>query len=258
MALLNFAANARDAMPVGGKLTVSTRNLRLDAPVKATGDLVGEFVQIAVRDTGSGMPEEARARAFEPFYTTKGPGKGTGLGLSTVYGFAVQAGGAATIASVPGSGTVVTLYLPRAAEAPAAAPVPPAAGHQEGRLRVLLVDDDPQVRMLTREMLLELGHDVIDASSGAAALEFLHGGEAFDLLLADFAMPVMNGSQLAAEAARLRPDLPVLLMTGFVDSVALKSWLDLGRRALRKPFGASELAEALFLATATRNASPAR
>ena len=258
MALLNFAANARDAMPAGGELTVSTRNLRLDAPDKATGDLVGEFVRIAVRDTGAGMPEEARARAFEPFYTTKGPGKGTGLGLSTVYGFAVQAGGAATIASAPGDGTIVTLYLPRAAQMPAAVPAAAPIGRQEGRLRVLLVDDDPQVRMLTREMLAEAGHDAIDVGSGPAALDILRGGGAFDLLLADFAMPVMNGSQLAAEAARLRPDLPVLLMTGFVDNLALKSWLDLGRRALRKPFGASELAEALIQATAARHTAPAR
>jgi CheY-like chemotaxis protein len=120
------------------------------------------------------------------------------------------------------------------------------------------VDDDPQVRMLTREMLLELGHDVADAGSGPAALDILRGGGTFDLLLADFAMPVMNGSQLAAEAARLRPGFPVLLMTGFVDNVALKSWFDLGRRALRKPFGASELAEALMQATAARDAAPAR
>jgi len=198
-----------------------------------------------VTDTGHGMPPEVQARVFEPFFTTKGVGKGTGLGLSMVYGFAIQAGGTVTVDSVPGKGTTVTLYLPRAAPEPGA-PAAVAETITGGRpLRILLVDDDTDMRETAREMLNELGHTVTAAESGPAALALLREAAAFDVLLADFAMPEMTGTQLAEHALALRPALPVLLMTGYVESDARQSWTELGYRTLMKPFSAAELAAAL-------------
>ena len=246
VALLNLALNARDAMPEGGMLTFRTRNVVAATPGTDQATLPqGDYVMVSVTDTGHGMPPEVQARVFEPFFTTKGVGKGTGLGLSMVYGFAIQAGGTVTVDSVPGKGTTVTLYLPRAVPEPGA-PAAVAETITGGRpLRILLVDDDTDMRETAREMLNELGHTVTAAESGPAALALLREAAAFDVLLADFAMPEMTGTQLAEHALALRPALPVLLMTGYVESDARQSWTELGYRTLMKPFSAAELAAAL-------------
>jgi CheY-like chemotaxis protein len=185
------------------------------------------------------------AKAFDPFFTTKGPGKGSGLGLSMVYGFARQIGGTATIESTLGEGTTVHLWLRRAVAAPEMRQIA-AVGMQVGhKLRILVVDDDDTVRGLAKEMLEEMGHKVADAASGRSALELLREGCLCDLLLVDFAMPLMNGSECATEAKKLRPDLSILFMTGYVDNDALRRWSELGVRALNKPFQYVDLAEAV-------------
>jgi signal transduction histidine kinase/ActR/RegA family two-component response regulator len=241
VALLNLAANARDAMPLGGKLVIMTRNVTIAAG-EVSGLVAGKYVQISVTDTGEGMSSETQARAFDPFFTTKDAGKGTGLGLSQIYGFAHQLGGTARIKSAVGAGTTVTMLLPQAQIAPASSE-PPAFAEPAplAPLRILLVDDDKAVRALTGEMLGDLGHEVIDVENGPAALAQLSTKTAFDLLLVDFAMPVMNGAEVAAEAMRLRPQLPVLFMTGYADTSVLQSWTLLGHRTLNKPFGATDL-----------------
>ena len=241
MTLLNLCVNARDAMPEGGKLVLRTRAVRHAA---AHGRAAGDYVEISVTDTGEGMSAETRARAFEPFFTTKEPGKGTGLGLSTTYGFAQSAGGTVSIASEPGHGTTVTLLLPLVAGEPAVMAKPEAAA--PGRTyRILLVDDDPAVRMTTRDLLDEAGHDVVEAANGPAALEQLRSGTAFDLMTTDFAMPGMDGAQLAAAARALVPDLPILFVTGYAKGDALAAWEHGGARVLDKPFTGAQLARAV-------------
>ncbi|HEY3849117.1 MAG TPA: ATP-binding protein [Acetobacteraceae bacterium] len=246
VALLNLALNARDAMPEGGALTFRTRNVVAARPGSGQTALPqGDYVMVTVSDTGEGMPAEVHARAFEPFFTTKGAGKGTGLGLSMVYGFAIQAGGTVTIDSIPGKGTAISLYLPRAAqeqgEATAVAEMVGAAQ----ALRVLLVDDDADVRETTQEMLDDLGHAVTAAESGPAGLALLRDGQEFDLLLVDFAMPEMTGVQFAEQALALRRAPPVLLMTGYAESDVRQSWSERGYRMVMKPFSTAELAAAL-------------
>ena len=253
LALLNLAANARDAMPLGGKLVIGTRNATLNA--ENAGDLgAGDYVTISVTDTGEGMSRETQAKAFEPFFTTKAVGKGTGLGLSQVYGFSRQSGGTVRIKSAIGEGTTVAIWLPRAQRASTAPEqtvdrIDQADG---GPLRILLVDDDHAVRSLTGEMLIELGHDVTAAENGMAALERLATPAAFDLLLADFAMPVMNGAELAAAAIKLRPQLSVLFVTGYADVEVLSSWSGIGYGTLNKPFTTEELKAALQHVTRSR------
>jgi signal transduction histidine kinase/CheY-like chemotaxis protein len=241
VALLNLAGNARDAMPLGGKLVFMTRNIALgEGEVSAVP--AGDYVQISVTDTGGGMIEEVRARAFDPFFTTKPIGKGTGLGLSQVYGFADQLGGTATIRSAVGEGTTVTIWLPRAQPLEACAePVSPEATSASARLKILLVDDDQPLRSLAEEILGELGHDAVVAENGPAALARLSGEAEFDLLLVDFAMPVMNGAEVAAEALKRRPELAILFMTGYAENGVLSSWVELGYRTLNKPFSAAAL-----------------
>ena len=250
MALLNLAVNARDAMPLGGDLVMQTRRMSND-PVGNTADLAqGDYVVVSVSDTGSGMPDHVLAKAFDPFFTTKGPTKGSGLGLSMVYGFARQVGGTAVIESAPGKGTTVKLYLPRAVGQPDMRPQDAAVAEPHaGGLRILVVDDDESVRALAKEMLEEMGHEVTAAPGGRAALELLKGGCRCDLLLVDYAMPVMSGSECAKEARKVRPDLSILFMTGFVENDALRSLAELGCRILSKPFQYGDLAEAVHLAS---------
>jgi signal transduction histidine kinase len=215
--LLNLAINARDAMPAGGALTISTRNVPADEAGRpdeliATGDCVA----VIVSDTGTGMSEEIRAKAFEPFFTTKEVGKGSGLGLSMVYGVARQIGGTVRLESELGRGTSVTIYLPRACSdfgrQETAATATGGAAHGGTASRVLLVDDDEPVLALTAMMLREHGYSVLEANGGAAALGLLDRcDEPIDVLVTDLAMPGMRGSELAAYARRRRPDLPVLL-----------------------------------------------
>jgi signal transduction histidine kinase len=246
VALLNLAVNARDAMPEGGELTFRSRNVVMRADGDAPAALpAGDYTMVTVSDTGAGMPEAVRSNAFEPFFTTKGPGKGTGLGLSMVFGFAQQAGGTATIDSSLGKGTAISLYLPRADVPAAEVASEPAMPVAMQPLRLLLVDDDAGVRETAREVLTELGHEVVAAASGAAALAILRERQDFDVLLADFAMPEMTGVQLAGQVAELLPGLPILFLSGYADSEVLRSWSERGYRTLNKPFRSAELAAAL-------------
>ncbi|THD67086.1 response regulator, partial [Phenylobacterium sp.] len=245
LVILNLAINARDAMEVGGALTVETGNVTLGSPAQPEEPTAGDYVMVAVTDTGSGMTPEVLAKVFEPFFTTKAVGKGSGLGLSQVFGVAKQSGGGVKIDSTPGRGTSVRVFLPRAAMAvlpttvaPAAETMPPSAD-----LSVLLVDDDSAVREVTAGILHDLGYSVVEAGSGGAALDVLDRQSKIDLLLVDFAMPGMNGAEVAREAHARRPDLPVLFVTGYADTDALASAGDDG--ILRKPFVEEDLAAKL-------------
>ena len=244
LTLLNLAVNARDAMPDGGQLSFRTCNSTAAhqvAPSLAPGD----YVCIVVSDTGVGMSDEVRARALEPFFTTKEPGGGTGLGLSMVAGVLNDLGGGLTIDSAQGCGTIISLYLPRSAVAPGIAAPSPAATVAPRSHRILLVDDDEGVRLAVRATLEDLGHTVTDASGGAAALELLAQDRNFSLLILDFAMPMMNGAQLASRITADWADAPILFVTGYVENDGLRPWSDRGYRTLRKPFNSRELAEAI-------------
>lgn len=238
MAILNLAINARDAMPEGGKLSIRARARSVDEGALAPG----EYVEIAISDTGSGMASDVAARAFEPFFTTKGVGKGTGLGLSQVYAMARQCGGQALINSVPGAGTTVTLMLPLVR--PVAEPVddqaPIVTGTASARLHVLLVDDDNEVRSSLAEALSSLGYRVLTAANGLLGLTALKT-EPVDVMVIDFAMPGMNGAQVAARARALRPGLPLVLASGYADTVAIQTVTDANTRILRKPFDVDDL-----------------
>jgi len=217
-ALLNLAVNARDAMPEGGRLSISTRRLTEEAASARDGLEAGDWIEVEVADTGSGMADEVRRRVFEPFFTTKDVGKGSGLGLSQVYGFVRQSGGHVSVESEPGVGSVFRLHLPASAEAPAAAP--PAASRAPavgGSEKVLVVEDDPAVLSLTVEMLEALGYAVVTAADAAEAKAKLEADPAIQLLFSDVVMPGgVNGVQLARQARDLRPDIQVLLTSGFV------------------------------------------
>jgi signal transduction histidine kinase len=248
-AILNLAVNARDAMPNGGKLTVETANAYLDE-VYATAHhdvRAGQYVAIAVTDTGSGMTKEIVARAFDPFFTTKQVGQGTGLGLSQVYGFAKQSDGHVKIRSEPGRGTTVTLYFPRHL----ASELGPEEGRHEGQVPtgtegepILVVEDDADVRAYTTEMLRELGYRVLEAGDGPAALRILEGESGIRLLFTDIGLPGgMNGRQLAEEALRRSPRLQVLFTTGYArDAMVRDGQLDPNIELLSKPFTYSRLA----------------
>jgi CheY-like chemotaxis protein len=241
LALINLAVNARDAMPQGGSLTIVCHN---DDDGKKVGLPGGPLVCITVTDTGEGMSEATLARAQEPFFTTKGIGKGTGLGLSMVQGFTVQSGGAMRIRSEQGAGTKVTLWLPRAREGlkgpdTVAEIVRPAEARS---LRVLLVDDDILVSMGAADMLLDLGHSVTEAQSAAHALKLLETDMPFDIVVTDYAMPGMNGFELAQQIKRNNPRLPIVLATGYAELPADRS-IEFGH--LSKPYTANELAAAL-------------
>jgi signal transduction histidine kinase/ActR/RegA family two-component response regulator len=243
LAVLNLAVNARDAMPGGGRLLIRGGNLSL-APGEDAQGLVGDYVRLVVSDTGTGMPPEVVARVFEPFFTTKGVGKGTGLGLSQVYGFSRQSGGTARVESVPGRGTSVSLLLPRCHAVPVrSAPEAVAAvGHGEGR-RLLLVEDDPVVGTVMAAALEDLGYSVIRAFSADEALALLARGEPIQILFSDVVMPgALNGLDLAREVRRLRPDLPILLTSGYTEGATAGKEF----RLLAKPYRIETLAEALI------------
>jgi CheY-like chemotaxis protein len=231
-------------MPVGGSLTISTANVTLaDEPQQPGEPPPGDYVAISVVDSGTGMSEEVRSRAFEPFFTTKEVGKGSGLGLAQVLGFAQQSGGGVRIESRPGAGTTVRVYLPRARAEVVGEPEEGAARQRarptsQNRL-ALLVDDDTEVRDVTAARLRQLGFSVIEAGSGGAALDLLDRTPRVDVLVADFAMPGMNGVEVARQARSRRPDLPVLFVTGYADQSALA---DVGeQRVVQKPFRDDEL-----------------
>jgi PAS domain S-box-containing protein len=239
-ALLNLAINARDAMPDGGKLTISTSNAWFDSVTADTPALLpGDYVCIVVTDSGVGMSAEVAARAFDPFFTTKPIGHGTGLGLSMIYGFARQSNGHVTIESKVGRGTSVWLYLPRhhgdvAAGHAAAAR---AAEHAATGETVLVVEDEPVVRAVIVEMLGEQGYRTLDAIDGPSGLEILRSRERIDLLVTDVGLPGINGRQLADQARETRPDLKILFVTGYAESVAIsKDFLQPGTEMMTKPF----------------------
>ena len=248
-ALLNLVINAHDAMPDGGSLAIITGNVMLAPAGAAALDLApGAYVRVDVADTGAGIAPEHLARVFEPFFTTKEQGKGTGLGLAMVHGFARQSGGAATVASTPGAGTTVSLFLPRA-EMPAALrpaePSAPAARHEEGDRRplgILLVEDDEEVREAMQGALAEAGHRVHTAAEGEAALAILANGEALDLLLCDVALPgTMNGLEIAAAARRHRPGLRIVLASGYGADALGDTETGAAFEVLAKPFSQAEL-----------------
>jgi signal transduction histidine kinase len=239
LALLNLAVNARDAMPDGGKLTIS---LSLEQAPAARDLAAGRYVRLCVSDTGCGMDPQTLNRAIEPFFSTKEVGKGTGLGLSMIHGLALQLKGALRLLSAVGHGTRAELWLP-VAHGAAVATAPdsqPEADVSKRRLTLLFVDDDFLISLSTAALLEDLGHDVIKASSGPAALDVLNSGKPIDLLITDYAMPGMTGVQLAEAARKLRPDLPILLATGYADLPA-RARIELPR--LSKPYQQNQLAE---------------
>jgi len=245
LVILNLAINARDAMEVGGSLTVETGNVTLGEPLRPEEPPAGDYVMVAVTDTGSGMDEAVLAKVFEPFFTTKEVGKGSGLGLSQVFGLAKQSGGGVRIDSAPGAGTSVRVFLPRASVQPEAAEdeALPFADTAPKDLNVLLVDDDSAVREVTAGILHDLGYRVVEAGSGGAALDVLDRQGRIDVLLMDFAMPGMNGAEVAREVRVRRPGLPIVFVTGYADTEALAAGGD--EAILRKPFVERELAAKL-------------
>jgi signal transduction histidine kinase/CheY-like chemotaxis protein len=243
LVVLNLAINARDASPVGGSVTLETANATVGAPEKPEEPPAGEYVVVSVTDTGSGMTKEVLAKAFEPFFTTKEIGKGSGLGLSQVLGFAKQSGGGMRIESRVGEGTSLKVYLPRAAAVDA--PAAPMDSHSVTlpRLKgsiILLVDDDSAVREITAFMLRESGYVVMEVGSGGAALDLLDREVNIDLVLLDFAMPGMNGMDLARQVHSKFPTVPVLLVTGYADNSALAEVSE--ALIIQKPFVENELA----------------
>ena len=244
-ALLNLAINARDAMPDGGKLTISTANATIDGiTADAPALSPGEYICIDVTDTGTGMSAEVAARAFDPFFTTKPIGQGTGLGLSMIYGFARQSNGHAMIESRVGQGTSIKLYLPRhhseiAVEHAIAAR---AAQHAATGETVLVVEDEPVVRGVILEMLDEQGYRTLEAVDGPAGLRLLRSDARIDLLVTDVGLPGMNGRQLADQAREMRPGLKVLFITGYAESVAIADgFLQPGMEMITKPFDLGNL-----------------
>ncbi len=234
--------NARDAMPDGGHLQVVTFNQTLDPVFTETeGHLApGDYVVLQVRDSGCGMPESVISRAFDPFFTTKPIGQGTGLGLSMIYGFSKQSHGHVSIDSTPGQGTSVNLYLPRYQGSAAAqddAVHLLQAAHAEDGETVLIVEDDPAVRVLVCEVLSELGYAFVEAASADSAMPILDSGQRIDLLISDVGLPGMNGRQLAEIGRQLRPGLKVLFITGYAEHAAVRGgFLDPGMQMITKPF----------------------
>lgn len=247
-ALLNLCINARDAMPGGGKLMIETANRRLDRSAAGELDLpAGEYVSMSVTDNGSGMPREVIAKAFEPFFTTKPMGQGTGLGLSMIYGFVRQSDGQVSISSEVGEGTTICLYLPRhdgdevLQDAVIGLVDAPRAVDGE---TVLVVDDEPTVRMLVMEVLEELGYAAIEAADGASGLKVLQSNTRIDLLVSDVGLPGgMNGRQMADAARVSRPDLKVLFITGYAENAVVgHGHLATGMHVMTKPFSLDALA----------------
>jgi CheY-like chemotaxis protein len=239
--LVNLAVNARDAMPLGGRLTIETANVALgeeEAARRGGGMTGGDYVWMAVRDTGVGIPEGIQERVFEPFFTTKGKGRGTGLGLSTCYGIVKQAGGWIWIQSEPDQGTTFEVFLPAVADAADELEEIGLSSDLRGTETVLVVEDADQVRALAVRSLAKHGYAVLDARDGGEALRLCgqHGG-AIDLLLTDVVMPTMGGRELADRIASLLPETKVLFMSGYTDdAIAHHGVLEPGTALLQKPF----------------------
>jgi PAS domain S-box-containing protein len=242
LALLNLALNARDAMPNGGVLVLSTALVTVASPRTASEPEPGRYIALTVKDTGPGMSDEVMERAFEPFYTTKPLGKGSGLGLSQVLGLAKQLGGGVRLDSKPGQGVEVTVYLPISPQPDVAGPLdlPAEPPHAPTGAKVLVVDDDPDVRRFIVDLLEDSGYGVSAAIDGPAGLRAMDEEGPFDLLLLDFAMPGMTGSEVARIVRNRNPEQPILMMTGYLEHEAVLSELG-AQPMLQKPFDPSEL-----------------
>ncbi len=247
--IVNLAVNARDAMPSGGRLTVSIEPVDVDETDAAAHAEArpGSYVLIAVSDTGAGMDAETRGHAFEPFFTTKELGKGTGMGLATVYGIVTQSGGFVDLESEPGAGTTFRIYLPRAAAVPVEEERDPEPESPTGTETLLLVEDDEAVRGFARRTLESLGYAVLEAENGVRALSLMDGSDSsVRLVVTDMVMPGMHGRELAERLRRARPDLPVLFVSGFPeDWIEQGTGIDPDARFLPKPFSAPALAQAV-------------
>ncbi|NNH63034.1 ATP-binding protein [Rhizobium laguerreae] len=247
-AILNLAVNARDAMPGGGNLTIETANTELDERYSRMHSEVeaGQYVMISITDTGTGMSPEVIERAFDPFYTTKGPGKGTGLGLSQVYGYVKQSGGHIKIYSEIDRGTTVKIYLPRRVamtDARSSAAGAQSIPHGSVNDTILVVEDDEHVRTMTAESLHELGYTVLQAASGIEALLLLEENPAVDLIFTDIVMPQMSGRQLADVVQEKWPTIRILYTTGYTrNAIVHNGVLDHGVSLLAKPFSLEQLA----------------
>jgi PAS domain S-box-containing protein len=247
-AILNLCINARDAMPDGGRITIETANTWIDRAAAIQRDMPrGQFVALCVTDTGVGMPPDVIERAFDPFFTTKPIGKGTGLGLSMIYGFAKQSGGQVRIYSEMGQGTTVKIYLPRHRGKAAEDEVQEESGVMPGSEAgetVLVVDDEPSVRMLIGDTLADLGYKGIEAADAAAGLKILQSDAKIDLLITDVGLPGgMNGKQMADVARVSRPKLKVLFITGYAENAAISNGgLEAGTQIMSKPFAMETLA----------------
>jgi PAS domain S-box-containing protein len=251
-ALLNLVVNARDAMPEGGRLSLSTANVQVsERESRAGGDLApGDYVMLVVRDTGVGIPAEFRDRVFEPFFTTKPTGRGTGLGLSIIYGFVKQSGGHIRLDTEVGLGTTFSIYLPRAASLDTAPQPRIAALEGVPRARdgeiVLAVEDDDTVRQIAVDALKDLGYSVFEAPNGRTALDVLHKEQRIDLLFTDFAMPGgINGRDLAVEAVAQRPQIKILLTSAYTEQLTAAKNPVPSMRFLSKPYREGELALAV-------------
>ncbi|MBV9331227.1 MAG: response regulator, partial [Alphaproteobacteria bacterium] len=245
LAILNLALNARDAMAGGGTVLIRTSNHTLDGKVSFADLAAGDYVGVTVEDTGTGMDENVLARAFEPFFTTKEPGRGSGLGLSQVFGFAQQSGGSVAIESLPGEGTRVTVLVPRGHHRKLHEDAPDGSekvGMAAVRARILLVDDEALVREVIAAELRALGHEVVEAGSGGAAMEAIESCDV-DLTMLDFAMPGMNGVELARQLRNRKPALSILFITGYADADALPEVAD--DCILEKPLRPDDLARKL-------------
>lgn len=256
-ALLNLCINARDAMPAGGTLTIHTSNITFDeAAARANEMTPGDYISLSVRDTGTGMTKEVIEKAFEPFFTTKPLGAGTGLGLSMVYGFANQSGGQVKVSSELGIGTTITLYLPRherspLQEAEEATTVSPGNLQSGGRKSVLVVDDEVLLRMVMTDALEELDYRVLEAGTGAAALNLLQSDAEIDLLITDIGLPGgMDGRQLAEAARTLIPDVKIIFVTGYTEDKTLGTGRGTRVEVITKPFAIEDLLELVHVLTA--------
>jgi PAS domain S-box-containing protein len=244
-ALLNLAINARDAMPSGGAVTIDTANQVFDARQARRRDVSpGEYVCLRVSDTGVGMPPSVKARAFDPFYTTKPIGKGTGLGLSMIYGFVRQSDGSVLIDSEPGKGTSIEICLPRYRGDAVEAPVQESSGDNRAEANevVLIVEDEAVVRLLVVETLNDLGYRALETADSSAALKILQSSQRVDLLVSDIGLPGLNGRQLADAARVTRPGLRVLFVTGYAEDAAGSAFLEPGMEIVIKPFTMEALA----------------
>ena len=249
--IMNLVVNSRDAMPGGGRITISTRGVATDEEVPLNGDLAvapAGWVRLTVADSGEGMPREVRERLFEPFFTTKAPGQGTGLGLPMAHGIIKQYGGYLAVDTAPGEGTIFRIYLPRSGFPVVEDADPPLAGEQTSGLEtILLVEDDDSVRRVAHRLLERLGYTVIEAATAAEALVKAesHDGP-LHLCLTDVVMPGMSGSDLAEELRTRRPDLPVLFMSGYTrDELDTQAIIEGHSPFLSKPFSAEYLASAV-------------